>query len=42
MKPSDLKEFVAKFGKTLNNQDQDEWWGTNKDVWDGEKVCNVV
>lgn len=34
MTVTDLKELVKKFGKTLDDKKPDEWWDTDKNVWD--------
>ena len=33
MKPSELKELCQKFARTLDNDDKDEWYNTERGVW---------
>ena len=35
MKVKEIRALVREFKKTLNNKNMDEWWGTDKDIWDG-------
>jgi hypothetical protein len=34
MNATEMKVVLKEFGKTLNDKDKDEWWGTDKTVWD--------
>ncbi len=39
MKVKEIRALVKEFSQSLKNgkddKDMDEWWGTNKDIWDG-------
>jgi len=28
-----MKFLIQEFGKSLNKEKMDEWWGTDKDIW---------
>lgn len=34
MLPKQLKEVMRQFAKTLNDTNKDEWWGTEKEVFE--------
>jgi hypothetical protein len=33
MTPTELKKYLVEYGKTLDNKDQDEFYGTARDEW---------
>lgn len=33
MNATEMKKYLVEFGKTLDNDKPDEWWGTNRDIW---------
>lgn len=34
MTPTEMKKIINDFSKSLKSKDKDEWWGTEKDIWD--------
>lgn len=34
MNATEMKKYLVAFGNTLNDNDKDEWWGTDKSIWD--------
>lgn len=35
MKVKEIRALVKEFRQSLDNKDKDEWWGTDRDIWDG-------
>lgn len=33
MKIKKIRALMAKYAKTLNSDEKDEWWGTDKGIW---------
>ena len=33
MNATEMKKHLLAFSKTLDNKEKDEWWGTEKDIW---------
>ena len=34
MKVKEIRALVKEFKQSLDNKDKDEWWGTDRDIWD--------
>ena len=35
MKVKEIRALVKEFGQSLDKKEKDEWWGTDRDIWDG-------
>ena len=34
MKLKEIRELVKQYTATLSNEEKDEWWGTDRQIWD--------
>ena len=35
MKVKEIRALVKEFNQALDNKEKDEWWGTDRDIWEG-------